>query len=552
MRSLRTLLRALSPAIILAPVICSVLSGQGALTTIQDTLFDADGARYNGSLTIQWGTFTSGSGQIVQHSSTVQVVNGNLLVQLAPNNTATPPANIYTVQYQTDGSSQYTETWSVPVSTTPLKVSQVRVGSGSSGGSAGGLSGGGSGPFPESSVTNLVSDLNARPIKGPAYGTNAVAVIDQNGQIETAVGNLGDCVFVDGTTGPCSNAVVPNFFDAEVPGGTIDGLNATFTLANSPDGASLELFRNGVLQTAGVDYTLTGSTIQFAGPSTPQVQDKLVASYRSGGGSGSGGGSAGPSGAPGVNGCGAAGVSAKSLLYQIQSIDNGSLLVQSSNAGFLLPVTVPPAGWCVVLLDTNSAGISVSNNGNPVNGIAAPYALAAGSEATVISDGSGYWISGAGAGPLSAIDHVFRTFDLPALNACTPTAVAGTHVQSAVCTFAAGSQQYAFGHFPIPANAPRVLYLEIKWRTSDTTTSHNATFDWFYGSSSVTLDPTLVHGGTVTAAAVTAANQMQTSMIALSSPVTYPGDEFYFYISRRGDTDSVSSGVDLISARIHD
>src|SRR6202042_1978390 len=127
------------------------------------------------------------------------------------------PANLYTVLYQSDGDQQYTETWTVPVSTTPLKVAQVRTGSGTGGGVAGGLTGGSGGT--ESSITNLVSDLNARPIKGPGFGTNAVAVIDQNGQIETAVGNLGDCVFVDGSTGPCSTPVtLPSWVNGETPG----------------------------------------------------------------------------------------------------------------------------------------------------------------------------------------------------------------------------------------------------------------------------------------------------------------------------------------------
>ena len=60
------------------------------------------------------------------------------------------------------------------------------LGAGSSsggGGSAGALTG-----TAESTITNLVSDLNARPIKGPGFGTNAVALIDQNGQVETGGG----------------------------------------------------------------------------------------------------------------------------------------------------------------------------------------------------------------------------------------------------------------------------------------------------------------------------------------------------------------------------
>src|SRR5580658_7117394 len=129
MRSLRKTLKALSPAIILVSVLCGIISGQSALTTIQDTLFDADGARYNGTLTIQWSTFdTTNPGTIVQESQTVQVVNGNLLVQLAANSTAAPPSNVYTVLYQSDGDQQYTELWTVPPSTTPLKVAQVRTG----------------------------------------------------------------------------------------------------------------------------------------------------------------------------------------------------------------------------------------------------------------------------------------------------------------------------------------------------------------------------------------------------------------------------------------
>lgn len=399
MRHLRHTLKSLSPVIVLIPVLCGIISAQSGLTTIQDTLFDADGARYNGTLTIEWSTFdTTNPGTIIQQSKTVQVVNGNLLVQLAPNNTATPPANVYNVLYESDGDQQYSETWTVPVSANALTVAQVRTGGGvgsTGGGSVGGLTGGTG--TPESSITNLVSDLNARPIKGPGFGTNAVAVVDQNGQIETAVGNLGDCVFVDGTTGPCSAGItLPTFVNGETPGGVVNGLNPTFTLANTPSGTSLLLFRNGVLTQAGVDYTLTGSTITFANPAIPQPLDTLLASYRIDPGStvAGSGVSTGPSGSPGVNGCGAVNAVSKNAAYQIVPADNGTLFIQTASAGFSLPVTPPAAGWCTALLNTSGSNLSVNNSGNKINGATAAYQLQAGNSVLVFSDGSGYWATG--------------------------------------------------------------------------------------------------------------------------------------------------------------
>lgn len=68
--------------------------------------------------------------------------------------------------------------------------------------------------------------------------------------------------------------------DNEVPSGTINGSNTVFTLANAPSPASsLQLFLNGLLQTAGgVDYTLSGDTITYA--TAPETGDAHVAWYR--------------------------------------------------------------------------------------------------------------------------------------------------------------------------------------------------------------------------------------------------------------------------------
>ncbi len=71
-----------------------------------------------------------------------------------------------------------------------------------------------------------------------------------------------------------------NFTDAEMPGGTINATNVTFTLASAPNPAgSLRLFRNGVL-VAGTEYSLSGSSVTFTSARTPQAGDMLTAYYR--------------------------------------------------------------------------------------------------------------------------------------------------------------------------------------------------------------------------------------------------------------------------------
>jgi len=140
-------------------------------------------------------------------------------------------------------------------------------------------------PIPESSVIGLLADLAARPMEGSAYATGRVAVIDATGLLEAITGNVTDCVHVDGSTGPCGSAsggsAGPNFTDEEIPAGTLDGTNVTFTLSAVPTPASsLALYRNGVLQKAGLDFNLSGNIIQFLVVSTPQPGDTLLASYR--------------------------------------------------------------------------------------------------------------------------------------------------------------------------------------------------------------------------------------------------------------------------------
>ena len=77
--------------------------------------------------------------------------------------------------------------------------------------------------------------------------------------------------------------------DGDVPAGIVDGANRSFTLTSQPNPASsLALYRNGLLQKVGQDYTLAGSTLQFVAAAVPMAGDTLLASYRVSGDSGAG------------------------------------------------------------------------------------------------------------------------------------------------------------------------------------------------------------------------------------------------------------------------
>jgi hypothetical protein len=246
------------------------------LTTIQDVLYKADGTRFNGVLTISWSSFNAIDGSaIAQQTVTVQVTDGNLHVQLVPTTTANPSAS-YSVKYSSDGRVQFNETWAVPSSTQPLRVRDVRVVS------AGSLSAADttSVSINESDVMGLISDLGARPLKGPGYAAGRVALVNATGAIEGVVGALTDCVRVDGSSGPCGS-VAPSFIDNDAPTGLVDGANTSFALSGVPNPAgSLSLYRNGVLLKVGQDFTLDGNNVQFVAAAVPQPGDTLLASYR--------------------------------------------------------------------------------------------------------------------------------------------------------------------------------------------------------------------------------------------------------------------------------
>jgi hypothetical protein len=262
-----------------AAAVCAF--SQPQLTTIQDVLYKADGTRFNGTVTVTWTSFESADGsEIATQSTSVKVLDGNLHLQLVPTSSATP-AIYYTITYNSDGKVQFQETWSVPSSAQALRVRDVRVASDASSGAVAADTEGSTGtPVTESGVVGLIADLAARPMKGPGYSAGRAAVINALGALESATGSATDCLRVDGSAGPCGSES-PSFVDADALTGIVDGANTRFSLTATPSPASsLAVYRNGVLQKAGLDYPLSDATINFEAVSTPQPGDTILASYR--------------------------------------------------------------------------------------------------------------------------------------------------------------------------------------------------------------------------------------------------------------------------------
>jgi len=252
-----------------------------ALTTIQDTLYKADGTRFNGVAYVEWKSFQASDNSAIAASSVVvPIVDGVLRVRLVPTSNASAGAH-YFVRYHSDGRVQFTETWNVVPSPTPVALAAIRVANGA-------VTGGNVTPPASLAITDiagLANELDARPVKGFAYSTDRIVKTGPTGALESVQGNLSDCIHVDGASGPCgsgsSGSSGPGFTDQEVPSGSVNGSNTVFTLTQAPSPPeSLELYRNGVLMKAAIDYSLASSTITFGSLSVPQTADLLLASYR--------------------------------------------------------------------------------------------------------------------------------------------------------------------------------------------------------------------------------------------------------------------------------
>lgn len=267
----------------IAAVVTGSAMAQPTLTTIQDTLYRADGTRFTGTMYITYDSFQgSDASNIATANLTIPIVNGSLRVRLVPTTSASAGAQ-YKVTYNAAGVNQFSETWAVPATANTLRVRDVRIGSGTVVGPPPVTT-----PVQISDVIGLSNELDVRPMRGSSFGLGRAAVINSSGLIDGASGSLSDCLHVDGSAGPCGSGgsgggLSSLFADAETPGGVVNSSNTTFVLAHVPDPASsLQMFRNGLRLASGVDYTLSGSTLTFFVLATPQTGDQLLVNYRYG------------------------------------------------------------------------------------------------------------------------------------------------------------------------------------------------------------------------------------------------------------------------------
>jgi hypothetical protein len=124
-----------------------------------------------------------------------------------------------------------------------------------------------------SSVAGDCHDIgNTYPTTGQLLGR----VLSTNG----AGGTFAMFMFGAEIRGSTTSSV--NFAESEIPSGTINGVNATFTLANTPVTNSLKLYRNGqrLAIGAGNDFTLSTNTITVLTTAIPKTGENFIADYR--------------------------------------------------------------------------------------------------------------------------------------------------------------------------------------------------------------------------------------------------------------------------------
>jgi len=113
-------------------------------------------------------------------------------------------------------------------------------------------------------------DLNVKLIE-MAIAHNLVSIVVDAG----VSGEVGPSEWNDSHKGTIADFVINN----EAPTGDIDGVNDTYTLANTPVVGSVKLYRNGMRDKESLHYSISGATITRLSGNILGTGDFLLADY---------------------------------------------------------------------------------------------------------------------------------------------------------------------------------------------------------------------------------------------------------------------------------
>jgi hypothetical protein len=142
----------------------------------------------------------------------------------------------------------------------------------------------------------LDGNVTTAKIANDAVDKDKLGILSTKGDLITfttepvriGVGTNGQALVADSTQAAgvkwaAAGTLSPaNFIDNEVPTGTVNGINDTFTLANVPVAGTVHLFKNGLRQKfgAGNDAIITADSIVFEASNIPESGANLLVDYR--------------------------------------------------------------------------------------------------------------------------------------------------------------------------------------------------------------------------------------------------------------------------------
>ncbi len=211
-------------------------AAQVATTTVQDTVYSANGTPASGTVLVSWGTFTTAAGQTVPAGNTSATIGagGLLSIALAPNAGATPMGSYYTAVFHLSDGTTSREYWVIPVTVA------------------------GGGPVTLAAITNQVLPISvAMQTVSKQYVDNAIAAASTGFPLATSpyVQKVGDTM-----TGPLvlpadpvspNQAADKNYVDENVAA-TSAGLGQKVSL--------LPTATQTVAQPSGTSFSISGAS----------------------------------------------------------------------------------------------------------------------------------------------------------------------------------------------------------------------------------------------------------------------------------------------------